>query len=99
MRSAEKSLALFWVPIDLACASNLQQNPFPPAFEDPHGVQEWPSKESLYYTGPMVLSVQDQQWVREKLVQLIKEISERARNSHSEVPFCLIVDWFSLIRP
>jgi uncharacterized protein (TIGR02147 family) len=59
---------------------------------------EEPSKESLYYTGPMVLSVKDQKWVRERLVELIREISERARNSSSEVPACLVIDWFSFLR-
>ena len=53
--------------------------------------------DSLYYTAPMVLSIKDKQWVRERLLQLIREITERARDSSSESVYCLIIDWFSLM--
>jgi hypothetical protein len=53
-------------------------------------------KKALFYTGPMVISEKDQNWIREKILQVIKEVTDRARESKSEVLFCLNVDWFPL---
>jgi uncharacterized protein (TIGR02147 family) len=55
---------------------------------------ESPRKDSLFYTGPMVLSNKDRAWVRERLVELVKEVSERVRASPSESLACLNIDWF-----
>jgi uncharacterized protein (TIGR02147 family) len=51
---------------------------------------------SIYYTGPMVLSQEDAAWVREKLLEAIREITERARDSKSEALTCLNIDWFAV---
>ena len=53
-------------------------------------------KDSIYYTGPMVVSEKDIGWIREKLVQTIKEITDKARKSSSEKLMCLNVDWFDI---
>lgn len=52
---------------------------------------------SVYYTGPMVLSDEDAEWVRKRLVELIQEITTRVRDSDSERVNCLVVDWFPLV--
>jgi hypothetical protein len=44
----------------------------------------------------MVLSLKDIEVVREKLVKIIKETTEIARESSSEELFCLNVDWFKV---
>lgn len=54
------------------------------------------NKSSLYYTGPMVLSEKDKVLIKEKLIQTIKEVTDRARKSHSEVLMCLNIDWFDV---
>lgn len=53
--------------------------------------------DALFYTGPMVLSAEDQSWIRERLVLLVREVTERARNSPSEKLACLNIDWFSVL--
>lgn len=52
------------------------------------------ANDSLYYTGPMVLSEKDRSWARTQLVETIREITERARKSPSESLLCLNIDWF-----
>jgi hypothetical protein len=52
--------------------------------------------ESVYYTGTMVLSEKDKAWVREKIIQTIREVSEQARKSPSEKLMCLNIDWFDV---
>lgn len=54
-------------------------------------------RKDLYYTGPMVLSSQDREWVRERLIQLVHEITERAQASDSQELACLNIDWFSIL--
>ena len=54
------------------------------------------NSKNLYYTGPMVLSKTDIQKIREKLVNIIKDCSEIARDSNSEQLYCLNIDWFEL---
>jgi uncharacterized protein (TIGR02147 family) len=55
---------------------------------------ESPNSDSLYYTGPMVLSLADRKWIREKILELIKDLTERARGSSSQTLACLNIDWF-----
>lgn len=59
---------------------------------------ETPSKDSVFYTGPMVLSKDDAAWIRDHLISTIGKITERARDSESEEMMCLNVDWFGLKR-
>lgn len=58
---------------------------------------ETKTEDNIYYTGPMVLSQKDAEWIRKRLVELIQEVTNRARKSDSESLRCLIVDWFSLV--
>ena len=51
---------------------------------------------ALYYTGPMTLSREDRDWIREKIVAMIQVATERARQSPSEALVCLNVDWFTV---
>ncbi len=62
------------------------------------GLQEMEKagQNSLFYTGPMVLSEKDKVWVREQLIQIIRTVTERVRNSPSESLMCLNLDWFEL---
>ncbi len=53
-------------------------------------------KDTIYYTGPMVVSEKDIGWIREKLVQTIKEVTDKARKSSSERLMCLNIDWFNI---
>jgi len=55
-----------------------------------------PSKDFVFYTGPMVLSEKDAAWVRDQLVNAIGKVTERARQSESEKMMCLNIDWFGL---
>jgi uncharacterized protein (TIGR02147 family) len=59
---------------------------------------ETPSKDSVFYTGPMVLSKDDADWVRDYLISAIGKVTERARDSESEEMMCLNIDWFGLHR-
>lgn len=54
-------------------------------------------KEDLYYTGPMTISKKDRDWIREQLVQLIRVVTDRVRDSKSEDLYCLNVDWFTVL--
>lgn len=51
---------------------------------------------SLYYTGPMVLSKKDAMWIRDRLGHMIKEVIERTTQSDSEQLRCLNIDWFEV---
>ncbi len=64
------------------------------------GLQKMESDDahSLFYTGPMVLSFEDSAWIRERLVALIRELTERVRQSPSENLACLNIDWFNLFQ-
>jgi uncharacterized protein (TIGR02147 family) len=53
------------------------------------------SNETLFYTGPMVLSRQDAKWVRDQLIQLVRKIVRKVGPSPSENLMCLNIDWFS----
>jgi uncharacterized protein (TIGR02147 family) len=53
-------------------------------------------KENLYYTGPMVISKDDRMWIKEKLIETIRDITEKARMSPSENLMCLNIDWFDI---
>lgn len=55
---------------------------------------EQEDKKSLFYTGPMVISKKDKIWIREKIVQTIREVTEKARDSSSETLMCINIDWF-----
>lgn len=52
-------------------------------------------KEDLSFTGPLSIGVNDVSVVREKITQLIKEISEIVKDSPSEKLYCFNLDWFS----
>jgi len=53
-------------------------------------------KAAVFYTGPMVLSKSDVQWVRDHLVTAIGKITDRAKQSPSEEMMCLNIDWFGV---
>lgn len=55
---------------------------------------EFAPSEALFYSGPMIISDADAEWVRERLVGLIKEVTARAVVSKSEDLHCLNLDWF-----
>lgn len=50
----------------------------------------------LFYSGVAVLSVDDYEWMREKLSQLLEEAVERIKASENETIACLNFDWFQL---
>lgn len=52
--------------------------------------------KNIFYTGPMVLSKEGIQKIREKLIKSIKECTEIARDSKSEQLYCLNIDWFEV---
>jgi uncharacterized protein (TIGR02147 family) len=53
-------------------------------------------RADLHYSGTMVLSEEDYEWVREKLSQLLEEIIPRIRDSKDEKLACLNFDWFQV---
>lgn len=50
--------------------------------------------EDLSFTGPMSIGEKDAPIIREKITQLIKEISEIVKDSPSEKMYCFNMDWF-----
>ncbi len=50
--------------------------------------------EELFYSAPMSLSLDDAQWVRSQLVQLIESVVQRVKISPAERLACLNIDWF-----
>ncbi|WP_374077012.1 TIGR02147 family protein [Bdellovibrio bacteriovorus] len=54
------------------------------------------SEEDLFYTGPMALSEEAAQEIRQLLVELVTKSTKKAAASESEVLRCLNIDWFSL---
>lgn len=50
--------------------------------------------ESLFYTSPMTLSVQDSLTVKQILLKSISAIEPIVGPSKAEKTFCLNIDWF-----
>lgn len=48
------------------------------------------------YTSPMSLSQKDFEYLREKMANVVKEVSERVRDSKSEVVACFNLDFFKM---
>ena len=57
---------------------------------------ETQKKNDLYYTAPMVLADSDIKIIRDKILKLIREATELARESKSESLMCLNLDWFEI---
>ncbi|HWU43149.1 MAG TPA: TIGR02147 family protein [Bdellovibrio sp.] len=51
-------------------------------------------KEDMSFTGPLSISEKDAELVKEKLTQLIREVSELVKNTEAEKLYCLNLDWF-----
>lgn len=51
-------------------------------------------ESDLHYTGPMALSEKAVEQIREKLILLIKEATQKAAASESEKLYCMTIDWF-----
>ena len=51
-------------------------------------------EEDLFYTGPMVLSKSDAEWVKKSLMEYISKMVKRIQHSPSEELMCLNIDWF-----
>lgn len=51
--------------------------------------------DQVFYTGPMVISKKDFTWIGENIVKkAIKNVSQKAIDSESEMLACLNIDWF-----
>lgn len=53
------------------------------------------SPDNLFYTGPMALSSEAANHIRNSLIQLIQSATREASGSQSEVLHCLNIDWFN----
>jgi uncharacterized protein (TIGR02147 family) len=56
------------------------------------------SESSTFYTGPMVLSADDADWVQAEIGNFVKKIVSKAIKSKSEKLMCLNIDWFDIVK-
>ena len=54
------------------------------------------SSEELFYSGPMVLSVQTMKDIRKELIRLIEDVTKLVEPSPAERLACLNIDWFKV---
>lgn len=53
-------------------------------------------KDDLFYTGPMALSKEATEKIREAIINLIEKATKEASDSPSETLRCLSIDWFEV---
>lgn len=51
-------------------------------------------EEDFFYTGPMVLSQEVADWIRQELPAFVERVNAKLIPSPSEVVRCLNIDWF-----
>ena len=54
-------------------------------------------KENLFYTGPFAMGEEEYEWLREELLQLIKQFVSKASNSQANLVGCFNIDLFKMI--